>query len=183
MEAFENLKEVQASSRELFQGKILHLYEDTVTLPNGKTAIREVVRHIGAVCVIPVTADGKAVVERQFRYAIGMEITEIPAGKLNSRQEDPLEAAKRELQEETGITARTFVDLGVFYPAAAYSDEKIRMYLALDLSWGKRELDEDEFLNVELVSLKNLVADAMAGRIPDAKTQLAVLKAAKYLGI
>lgn len=181
MEKFKNLREVGVDSREIFDGRILHLFEDTVRLPNGNTASREVVRHIGAVCVIPVTEDGNVVVERQYRYPIDTVITEIPAGKLDSRDEDRTEAARRELREETGITAGTMVDLGVFYPAAAYSDEKITMYLALDLQFGERELDEDEFLDVELVPLTELVEKVMAGEIPDAKTQLAVLKAAKYL--
>lgn len=183
MERFDQLREVQTASREIFDGRILHLYEDTVTLPNGRPAFREVIRHVGAVCVIPVTADGNVVVERQFRYPIDAVMTEIPAGKLDSRQEPPLEAAKRELREETGITADTWRELGVFYPAAAYCDEKITMYLAVDLHFGQRQLDEDEFLNVELIPLKDLADAVMAGQIPDAKTQLAVLKAAKLLGI
>ena len=183
MEKFEELREVQASSREIFDGRILHLFEDTVTLPNSKPAFREVIRHVGAVCVIPVTEDGKVVVERQFRYPIDRVITEIPAGKLDSRQEPRLEAAKRELLEETGITAENWQELGLFYPAAAYCDEAITMYLATGLRFGERKLDDDEFLNVELVPLKELVEEVMAGKIPDAKTQLAVLKAAKILGV
>jgi len=183
MEQFEELREVQASSREIFDGRILHLFEDTVTLPNGRPAFREVIRHVGAVCVIPVTEDGKVVVERQFRYPIDRVITEIPAGKLDSRQEPRLEAAKRELLEETGITAENWQELGLFYPAAAYCDEAITMYLATGLRFGERKLDDDEFLNVELVPLKELVDEVMAGKIPDAKTQLAVLKAAKILEI
>lgn len=183
MEHFEELREVQTSSREIFDGRILHLFEDTVTLPNGRPAFREVIRHVGAVCVIPVTEDGKVVVERQFRYPIDRVITEIPAGKLDSRQEPRLEAAKRELLEETGITAAHWQELGLFYPAAAYCDEAITMYLATGLQFGSRKLDEDEFLNVELVPLTELVEDVMAGKLPDAKTQLAVLKAAKILGV
>ena len=183
MEKFEELRELQATSREIFNGRILHLFEDTVTLPNGKPAYREVIRHVGAVCVIPVTEDGKVVVERQFRYPVDRVITEIPAGKLDSRQEPRLEAAKRELREETGITADHWQDLGLFYPAAAYCDEAITMYLATGLHFGDRHLDEDEFLNVELVPLQDLVAEVMAGNIPDAKTQLAILKAARILAI
>lgn len=183
MEKFDELREVRATSREIFDGRILHLFEDTVTLPNGKPAFREVIRHVGAVCVIPVTEDGKVVVERQFRYPIDRVITEIPAGKLDSRDEPRLEAAKRELREETGITAGCWQELGLFYPAAAYCDEAITLYLATELRFGERQLDEDEFLNVELVPLRELVEEVMAGKIPDAKTQLAVLKAAKVLGL
>lgn len=183
MDEFKDLRERQLSTRTVFPGRILHVVDDTVELPNGHLASREVIRHVGAVCIIPVTEDGKVVVERQFRYPIDTVITEIPAGKLDSRQEDPLSAARRELREETGITADAFTELGVFYPAAAYSDERITMYLATELHFGSRQLDEDEFLNVELVPLTELLEDVMAGRIPDAKTQLAVLKAARYFGL
>ncbi|MBQ7565485.1 MAG: NUDIX hydrolase [Oscillospiraceae bacterium] len=152
-----------------------------VELPNGHIAHREVVRHIGAVCVIPVTDDGKAVVERQYRYPMDEVITEIPAGKLDREDEDPLEAAKRELREETGYTADEWRELGMFYPAAAYCDERIHMYLARGLHRGEQELDSDEFLNVELVPIETLVGEVMNGKIPDAKTQVAILKAAKLL--
>lgn len=172
------LRETRQDSREIFDGKVLHMFEDTVRLPNGHTASREVVRHIGAVCVIPVLDDGRVVMEKQFRYPIDQVIWEIPAGKLDFREEDPLEAAKRELREETGYFADSWRHLGVFYPAAAYSDEKIHMYLAEGLHTGQRDLDEDEFLDVELVPLNVLVDMVMSGEITDAKTQIAVLKAA-----
>ena len=110
-------------------------------------------------------------------------LTEIPAGKLDFKDEDRLEAAKRELREETGYTADEWTDLGFFYPAAAYSDEKITLYMARGLHLGERELDEDEFLNVIKVPLKDLVEEVMSGKIPDNKTQMAVLKAAAILGI
>ena len=172
-----NLKEAFVASKEIFDGRILHLFDDTVLLPNGQSASREVIRHVGAVCVIPLLADGRVIVERQFRYPIDQVITEIPAGKLDSPDEDPLEAAKRELKEETGYEADRFIHLGVFYPAAAYCDEKIHMYLALDLHEGEQDLDPDEFLTVMDVPLQELVEDVMAGRITDAKTQTAILKA------
>ena len=177
----ENLRETWESTREIFDGKILHVIDDTVRLPNGHTASREVIRHIGAVCVIPVLEDGRVVMERQFRYPMDEVIWEIPAGKLDSKDEDPLEAAKRELREETGFFAESWQHLGEFYPAAAYSDERIHMYLATGLHKGEQELDDDEFLDVELVPLEKLVEMVMAGEIPDAKTQIAVLKAEKLL--
>ena len=174
---FQNLNEVQTGSQEIFDGVILHLYKDTVQLPNGNPAIREVIRHVGAVAVVPVTDDGKVIVERQFRYPLNQVITEIPAGKLDSFTEDRLSAAQRELREETGYTADNWQELGDFHPAAAYCDEKITLYLATDLHLGERELDEDEFLNVIAVPMEELVADIMAGRITDGKTQAAILKA------
>ena len=181
MDEFENLREDRVSSQEIYDGTIVHLYKDTVTLPNGKPAFREVIRHIGAVAVVPVTDDGKVIVERQFRYPLNQVITEIPAGKLDSFTEDRLAAAKRELEEETGYTADTWQELGDFHPTAAYCDEKITLYLATGLHQGDRHLDEDEFLNVVAVPMETLVADIMAGRITDGKTQVAILKAAQLL--
>ena len=183
MEDFRNLTEVQTGSEEIFDGVILHLFKDTVTLPNGKAATREVIRHVGAVGVIPITEDGKVLIERQFRYPLNRIITEIPAGKLDSFTEDRLSAAKRELEEETGYTAKEWINIGDYYPAAAYCDERITLYLAKGLQLGQRHLDEDEFLNFEFIPLTDLVADVMNGRITDGKTQVAVLKAARMLGL
>ena len=177
------LLETRLDGETIFDGKILHVELDTVRLPNGKSASRELIRHVGAVCILPLTEENEIIVERQYRYPVDEVLTEIPAGKLDSRQEDRLSAAKRELREETGVTADEMIDLGDFFPAAAYSDERITLYLARGLHFGARELDEDEFLNVELIPLKDLADAVMAGQIPDAKTQLAVLKAAKLLGI
>ena len=174
---FQDLKEVQTGSQEIYDGVIVHLYKDTVQLPNGNPATREVIRHIGAVAVVPVTDDGNVIVERQFRYPLHEVITEIPAGKLDSAAEDRLSAAQRELREETGYTADNWQELGDFHPTPAYCDEKITLYLATGLHLGERELDEDEFLNVVAVPLEELVADIMAGRITDGKTQTAILKA------
>ena len=183
MQNFENLTEVATHSQEIFDGIILHLFKDTVTLPNGNSATREVIRHVGAVAVIPVTDDGKVIIERQFRYPLNRVVTEIPAGKLDSFSEDRLSAAKRELEEETGYTAAEWIELGDYYPAAAYCDERITLYLARGLALGTRHLDEDEFLNFEAVPLAQLLEDVMNGCITDGKTQVAVLKAARFLGL
>ena len=183
MQNFENLTEVKTGSQEIFDGVILHVYKDTVQLPNGKPAIREVIRHVGAVGVIPITDDGKVIVERQFRYPLNRVITEIPAGKLDSFTEDRLSAAKRELEEETGYIATEWIDIGDYYPAAAYCDERITLYLARGLSLGQRHLDEDEFLNFEAIPLSQLVEEVMSGRITDGKTQVAILKASRILNL
>lgn len=182
MEIFENLTEVKTGSQEIFDGVILHVFKDTVKLPNGNPATREVIRHVGAVGVIPVTDDGKVIVERQFRYPLNRVITEIPAGKLDSFTEDRLSAAKRELEEETGYTAKEWIDMGDYYPTPAYCDERITLYLAKGLALGQRHLDEDEFLNFEAVPLETLVEQIMDGTITDGKTQVAILKAARLLG-
>ena len=183
MEDFKNLDEVQTGSEEIFDGVILHVFKDTVQLPNGNPAIREVIRHVGAVGVIPITEDNKVIIERQFRYPLAQVITEIPAGKLDSFTEDRLSAAKRELEEETGYTAEEWIEIGDYYPTPAYCDERITLYLAKSLHLGQRHLDEDEFLNFEAVPLTELVEDVMEGRITDGKTQVAILKAARILGL
>lgn len=181
MKDFANLIETTISSEEIFDGQVVHLYKDDISLPNGKPATREVIRHVGAVAIVPMTEDGKVIIERQFRYPLNRVITEIPAGKLDSKSEDRLSAAKRELEEETGYLADEWIELGDYISAAAYCDEVITMYLAKGLHMGTRNLDEDEFLNVETVSLEELVEDIMQGKIADGKTQAAILKAYLYL--
>lgn len=178
---YENLEEKTVSSQSLYDGVIVHLYKDDVTLPNGNPAIREVVRLIGAVAVVPVTDDGKVIMEKQYRYPMNQVVTEIPAGKLDSKAEDPLEAAKRELREETGYTADEWISMGNYVPSPAYCDEVIGLYLAKGLHIGAQDLDEDEFLNVEMVPLGDLIEEVMKGNITDGKTQVGLLKAALLL--
>lgn len=180
MNEFQKLEEETLSSREIFDGKVLHVFEDEIILPNGHKATREVIRHVGAVGMVPMTADGKIIIERQFRYPLGRVITEIPAGKLDSKAEDRLDAAKRELREETGYTAEEWIELGDYYPAAAYCDECVSLYLAKGLTKGTQELDEDEFLNLVEVPLEELVEEVLKGMITDGKTQAAILKTAFY---
>lgn len=177
------LRETRTASETVFDGLILHVERDDIRLPDGGAAVREVIRHIGAVCVIPVNEKNEVIVERQYRYPLDRVITEIPAGKLDEKNEDRLSAAKRELREETGYTADEWIPLGDFHPAPAYSDEYITMYLARSLHAGRQDLDADEFLDVYRVPLQELVDDVMSGRLSDAKTQVAVLKAARVLGI
>ncbi len=179
----DRLREIKTASEEIFDGVILHVQRDTVRLPNGNSAVREVIRHIGAVCVIPVLENGDVIMERQYRYPLDRVILEIPAGKLDAANENRLSAIQRELREETGYTADEWTEIGDFHPAPAYSDEYITMYMARKLHRGDRHLDADEFLDVCAVPLKELVDDVMAGRISDAKTQVCVLKAARLLGV
>ena len=177
------LLEKQSSSEDIFDGVVLHVKRDTVTLSNGGSAVREVIRHIGAVCVIPITENNEVIMERQYRYPLDRVILEIPAGKLDTPDENRLSAIQRELREETGYTADSWTEIGDFHPAPAYSDEYITMYLAQGLHKGAQDLDADEFLDIYAVPLKDLVQDVMEGKISDAKTQVAVLKAARILGI
>ena len=181
MQDFNDLTEKTISSKEIYDGHVVHLYKDTVELPNGHTSIREVIRHVGAVAIVPITDDGQVVVERQFRYPLNEVITEIPAGKLDGKTEERLAAAKRELEEETGFCAKEWIALGDYIPAVAYCDEVISIYLAMGLYKGERHLDEDEFLNVRFVSLDELVHDVLEGKITDGKTQVGILKTYHYL--
>ena len=172
------LEETTVSSRLIFDGKVVHLYKDTVRLPDGAESVREYVKHVGAVCILPLTDDGEVILERQYRYAVRQILTEIPAGKLDAPGEDPLEAAKRELREETGATAREMIPLGDYYGSPAVMDERIRMFLARGLTFGETEFDEDEFLEVFRLPLAEAEAAVLRGEIPDGKTQAAILRAA-----
>lgn len=177
----DNLIEKQIASTNVYKGRLLDVYSDRIVLPNGHESTREYIKHVGAACVVPVDDEGNVIIERQFRYPFNAVLTEIPAGKLDSKQEPHLEAALRELKEETGYTADEMVYLGEFYPTCAYSDEIIHMYLAKGLKKGNQKLDDDEFLGVEKKPLKELIDDVMQGKIPDGKTQTALLKAYLYL--
>ena len=157
---------------------MLHVVADTVLLPDGGESVREICLHVGAVCIIPILADGRVIMERQYRYAHGRVFYEIPAGKLDSSDEDPLSAALRELREETGAVPGKMTFLGELDTSPALINEKIYMYMAEDITFVERELDDDEFLNVEFAHIKELYEMVMSGQIRDAKTQVAILKAA-----
>ena len=175
----QNLEEKFVSREEIFDGKVLNVVKDTVTLPNGEGAIREFCLHVGGVCVLPLLDDGRVIMERQFRYPHGRVFFEIPAGKLNYKGEDHLAAGARELREETGAVAKKYTFLGEIATTPALIDEKIYVYLAEEISFGERELDDDEFLDVEFVPFKTLYNMVMSGEIKDAKTQIAILKTAE----
>ncbi len=176
-----NLEEKTLDSELLFDGHVVHLYKDKIALPNGAMATREYIKHIGAVCVVALTDEGEVLLERQYRYPFHKVIVEIPAGKLDRPDEDPREAAIRELREETGATAREMIDLGEFYGSPAILGERLRIFLARGLSFGERKPDDDEFLDVFRLPLDTLVEQILAGEIPDGKTQAAVLRVAAML--
>ncbi|MBE6570990.1 MAG: NUDIX hydrolase [Ruminococcaceae bacterium] len=177
MELFEK----KLDSTLIFDGKVVHLYKDKVGLPDGSTSFREYVKHLGAVCVIPVTDENEVILVKQYRYAVGEVLTEIPAGKLDFEGEDPLSAAKRELLEETGAIAENIIPLGIYYGSPAIMGEKIHMYLATGLSFKEQHLDEDEFLEVTKIPLADAVKSALDGTFRDGKTQSAILRAAAML--
>lgn len=174
------LTEKTLDSRRVFDGKLLHLDVDTITLPNGRQSIREVVRHPGGVCVLPLHADGTVSVVRQLRYPYQEVVTELPAGKLEPG-EDPFDAIRRELSEETGYTAGEWHDMGLFYPTPGYTDERLHLYFARDLTAGATHPDEDEFIEADRVPLRDLLDQVMAGELKDGKTIALILKVQRFL--
>ena len=176
------LIETTLSSEKIFDGRILHIRRDTVRLPDGSDATREVVDHPGGVCILALDDENRALLVSQFRYPYKEVVREVPAGKLEYG-EDPREAAIRELAEETGATAGEFRSLGELYPSPGYCGEIIRMYLARDLTFGETHLDKDEFLNLERIPFGQLVEQVVSGEIKDAKTIAVVLKGKLLLGL
>ena len=169
------LTETVVVSEEIYKGKVVHLFRDTVRLPNGREATREVIRHNGAVCVVPLTEEGEVLMVRQYRYPFGRVLLEVPAGKIDPG-EAPENCARRELSEETGASAEVLTYLGDYYPSVAILDENIRMYLAKGLTFHESHTDDDEFLQLERIPLEALVSQVLNGEIPDGKTQTAILK-------
>ena len=178
----QDILEKNVETRRVFDGLILHIDHLTNELPNGDKAMRECARHIGAAAIVPVDDQGNVWLVRQFRACIDRVLMEIPAGKLERKDEDRLEAARRELSEETGLTADSWTWLTDIYTAPGFSDERISLYLARDLSRGDSHPDDDEFLNVVKVPLGDLVQAIARGEIRDAKTICAALLAAPIVG-
>lgn len=171
------LEEKKISSKEIFDGKVINVTVDAVELPNGAEGVREIVHHRGAVCVLPLTDDGDVICVRQFRYAHGEVLLEIPAGKLEEGEHDHRAAALRELSEETGAECSELIYLGKLYPSPAIFTEVIHMYLARGLTFGETHPDDDEFLEIERIPLEKLKDMVMRSEIYDAKTQVCVMRA------
>jgi ADP-ribose pyrophosphatase len=164
----------------VYEGRIVNVRADIAELHTGKQVFREVVEHPGGVAIVPVTADGNVLMVRQYRYPMGEELLEIPAGKLE-RGENPLDCAVRELSEETGCTAGKWLSLGALYPSPGFCEEVLHLYLATELTRGTAHPDEDEFLSVEEVSFRALTELILDNRLPDSKTVTGVLKAMRLL--
>ncbi|MBM7661121.1 ADP-ribose pyrophosphatase [Bacillus mesophilus] len=170
-----SFEEKTLTSKTLFEGRVIDLVFEEVLLPNGKTSTREIIKHPGAVAVIPITSDGKIVMVRQFRKALERELVEIPAGKLE-KGEKPELTARRELEEETGYECETLDHLISFYTSPGFADEIVHVYIAEGLSKkvNKLELDEDEFVEVIELSLEEAKQYIQEQKIYDAKTAYAV---------
>jgi ADP-ribose pyrophosphatase len=165
-----DLLETRISSRVVHKGHILKLTLDEVKLPNGNTSQREVVHHPGGVVIIPRTHDGKFVLVEQFRYAIGQDLLEFPAGRLNHGETDPMRAAARELAEETGYSAEKLESLGRVFSAPGFCNERLFIYMATGLLPGIPHPDEDEFVRIVHLTKEELKHKVEIGEIHDAKT-------------
>lgn len=170
------LTEKTLESEILFEGKVITVKKDKVMLENGNETFREIVMHHGGVCVIPIDDDGMTYVVKQYRYAYQKVLTEFPAGKLE-KDENPILAAHRELEEEIGMKAQELINLGEIYPSCGYLNEIIHIYLARGLVKTKQNLDDDEFLNVEKLPFAQLEQQVLSGEIKDAKTIIGMFKA------
>ena len=178
-----DLTERMESSQTIFEGHIVKLTVDQVRLPDGNPAQREVVYHPGGVAVLALDGENRVTLVRQYRYPIRQLLLELPAGKLDHGQEEPLQGARRELAEETGLEAGEWTDLGHILASPGFCTEDLHMYLARDLTRKEQHLDEDEFLDVVIMPFSELVGQVMDGTITDAKTVAAALKAKVLLGL
>lgn len=165
----------------IFSGHLVKVNRLDVTLPTGTAAMREVVRHPGASAIVPVDEQGNVTLVRQFRAALGRVLLEIPAGKLDHPGEDRFEAARRELREETGLTAGKWTHLTDIATTCGFCDEVISIYLAEELENGETDPDEDEFLNIVKMPLSELSKMIAAGEICDSKTIIGALLAEGHL--
>lgn len=175
-----HLDEKTISVEEIYNGKIIRVTKEKVELENGKTSFREMVYHSGGVCVLPIDEAGNIYFVKQFRYPYKIVLLEIPAGK-REEGEDLLTCGVRELKEEIGANAEKIVSLGKLYPTVAYDTEIIYMYLATGLSFGDTDLDEGEFIDVVKMPFEKAYEMVLNDEIPDAKTQIAILKAKEFL--
>lgn len=175
----DSLKETRISSEQVFDGKLLQVYVDEVTLPDGTTSTRDWIRHPGACAVVPVYDDGTIMLLKQFRYPPRKVFIEVPAGKIDPG-ESALNTAKRELTEESGIECSNIVHAGLFYPAIGYADEVIHIYAAWGLKQMEKKSDEDEFLINHRIPFSRALKMIETGEITDGKTICSLTKAAAW---
>ena len=169
-----HLIEKTISREDVYRGSFMHAVRDTVALPDGGTATREYILHNGAVMIIPLLDDGRVVLERQYRHAVGRVLVEFPAGKIDGG-EDPLVCGRRELREETGYSATEWAHAGVLHPCISYSTEYIDIWFARGLTLGERRLDEGEFLDVFTATPQELQQWCRDGTVTDGKTLIGTL--------
>ena len=177
----DSLREIYQDGETIYDGKIIRVENWRVSLPDGREAAREVVIHKGAAAIVPVDAQGMVTLVRQHRVALDTFTWEIPAGKLDSVSEDPLDCAKRELEEETGLRAANWRRLSHVITTPGFCTEQISIYLATELSQHEAHADQDEFLRLQKMPLDEAVNRVMAGEFRDARTCLGLLMAARVL--
>lgn len=176
-----HLTETTVSSECVFDGKLLHVRRDRVRLPDGTLATREYIVHPGAVLIVPVLADGRLVVERQYRHPVGRVFVEFPAGKLDPGEAE-LATAQRELVEEAGYEAATWTFLGRVHSVVGYSSEAIDFYVAEGLTHVGARPDDGEFLEIATMSVDEMLVALDHGAITDAKTVAALLLYVRHCG-
>ncbi len=174
-----HLREERISGEDIYGGIFLQMKRDKISLPDGQEAVREYLTHPGAVAILAILNDGRVLLERQYRYPVAKACIEIPAGKLEIG-EDHLLCAKRELEEETGYTAKKWSYIRRIHPVISYSTELIDIYLAEDLVAGKSQLDDEEFLDVFAAPLEQLLAWVENGDITDVKTTISAYWLDRY---
>lgn len=169
-------KERTLISEKIFEGKVITVCLDTVEIENDMTTTREVVKHGGGAGVVAINEKGEVALVRQFRYALGKELLEIPAGKIE-KGEEPRKTALRELEEEAACKANTLIAFGSIIPTCGYCNEIIYLFLAKDLEESVQHLDDDEFVSFFWVPLEDAVEMVWNGQITDSKTVVGLLKA------
>ena len=175
----DHLLERTLTSQQVWQGRFFGVQRDMVALPDGQQALREYIRHPGAVMVVPILDDGRLVLERQYRHPMGRVMLEFPAGKLDAG-EPPLVCGVRELAEETGYSAREWARAGILHNAIGYSDEGIEIWFARGLAHGAARLDAEEFLETVIHTEAELDAFAAGGQLTDAKSLIGLLWLQKW---
>lgn len=176
----DRLSETRLDGDIAYDGHFLQVHRDRIRLPDGAVTHREYIRHPGAVVILPLFDDGSVLLERQFRYPNNRIFTEYPAGKIDPG-EDPLACAKRELEEETGYTAKRWDFVCTIHNAIAYSDEHLDLFLARDLTAGEAKLDDGEFLETFTATVPDLLAMVQRGEISDVKTVIGTFWLEKIL--
>lgn len=171
--------ETRVSSKTVYRGKLLHVLEDEVRLPNGRSARREYIRHPGAAVMVPMPDPQTVVLVRQFRYPLARHFYEMPAGKIDPG-EDPLATAKRELLEECGYEAAEWGHMATIHPCIGYADERMEFYLARRLRDVGHRPDEDEFLEKVTVRFAQALRWVREGEITDQKTVIGLLWADRF---
>lgn len=166
---------------EIYLGRVVHLRLERVRMPDGRTTLLELIEHPGASAVVPVDAEGRVWLVRQWRHATGSWLLEVPAGKLDPG-EDPESCARRECEEETGWRPKRLIPLGALWTTPGFTDEKIHLFLGLDLERGEQELQEDESLSVVAMPLGEAIDLALRGEIADGKSIVSLLRAAHQCG-